>query len=205
MPSMSDKKFQKIAAALASLAFLLLLSFVSAGPADTANEIEAGGTREIERRVEIVSDEAEEAPAIETNALVIRTIDGDTIRVRFDDGIEASVRFLGVDTPETVDPRRPVACFGKEASAFTKRLTEGRRVFLVADPHADEVDKYGRLLRNVYAEDGTDIIAALIREGYGHAYLKFPLDKARKAELARLEEEAREEGRGLWAQGVCDD
>lgn len=150
---------------------------------------------------ELTEEIPEEFPADEddrTNALVTDVADGDTFSVRLDDGTEARVRMLGVDTPETVDPRKPVQCFGKEASTFTKSLLEGARVELVPDPLADERDKYGRLLRNVFTADGTDLNAQLIREGFAHAYLSFPLDPARKKELYDLEAQAKAEGRGLW-------
>lgn len=140
-----------------------------------------------------------------TNAFVIRAVDGDTLAVKLDgDDRELKVRLLGVDTPETVDPRKAVQCFGKEASAFTKSLVEGKRVRLDPDPLADEVDKYGRLLRNVILEDGRDVNALLIQEGYAYAYLSFPLNPIRKAELKRLQSEAEAAKRGLWAPEGCN-
>ncbi len=122
----------------------------------------------------------------------LRVIDGDTIQL---DGGER-VRLIGVDTPETVDPRRPVQYFGKEASAFTRRMAEGKLVRLDFD---DETrDRYGRTLAYVYLEDGTLLNAEIIRQGYGFAYTRFPFRY--QAEFVRLEREAREEGRGLWAR-----
>lgn len=139
-----------------------------------------------------------------TNALVIRVVDGDTLAVKLDgDDRELKVRLLGVDTPETVDPRKAVQCFGKEASAFTKSLVDGERVRLDPDSLADEVDKYGRLLRNVVLEDGRDLNALLIQEGYAYAYLSFPLNPLRKTELKRLQSEAEEAKRGLWSPDGC--
>ena len=123
--------------------------------------------------------------------LVERVIDGDTIVVR---GV-GRVRLIGVDTPETVDPRRAVEFFGREASAFTKRLLEGQQVRLEYD--RERTDRYGRTLGYVYMRDGTFANAEIVRRGYGHAYTRFPfrhLDRFR-----RLEREAREAGRGLWA------
>ena len=91
----------------------------------------------------------------------IRVIDGDTIQL---DGGER-VRLIGVDTPEAVDPRRPVQYFGKEASAFTRRLAEGHTVRL---EYGDEsFDRYQRTLAYVYLEDGTFLNAEIIRQGYG--------------------------------------
>jgi micrococcal nuclease len=139
-----------------------------------------------------------------TNALVVRAVDGDTISVKIDgEKDEMKVRLLGVNTPESVDPRKPVECFGKEASKHTKEMTEGKRVRLDPDPQADEIDKYGRLLRNVVLEDGTDYNASLVRDGYAYAYLSFPLNKLRKVELANLQKEAEAAKRGLWDPNTC--
>ena len=125
--------------------------------------------------------------------LCTRVVDGDTIIVKMK-GTEERVRLIGVDTPETVHPEKPVAFFGKEASAFTKRMAEGKRVRLEYD--WQERDKYGRLLAYVYLEDETFLNAEIIKRGYGFAYTRFPfkyLDKFRK-----YEREARENIRGLW-------
>ncbi|OGL74453.1 hypothetical protein A3E39_01635 [Candidatus Uhrbacteria bacterium RIFCSPHIGHO2_12_FULL_60_25] len=152
----------------------------------------------------IVEDSTEgfASVAVETNATVTRVKDGDTFVAKLIDGAEVTVRLLGVDTPETVDPRKTVQCFGKEASNFTKSSLQNKRVRLDADPQADERDKYGRLLRNVTLEDGTDYNAFLVKEGYAHAYLSFPLTPARKVELKNLEDEAKAAKKGLWG-GVC--
>ena len=129
--------------------------------------------------------------------LVERVVDGDTIIVR---GV-GRVRLIGVDTPETVDPRRPVEFFGREASAFTKRLLEGKRVRLEYD--WERTDRYGRTLAYVYLPDGVFANAEIIRQGYGHAYTRFPfkyLDRFRA-----LEREARTARRGLWSEEASGD
>ena len=108
------------------------------------------------------------APAPVAAQVVERVVDGDTIIVQ---GV-GRVRLIGVDTPETVHPRRPVECFGKEASAFTKRLLHGQRVRLEYDQ--ERTDRYGRTLAYVYLSSGTFANAEIIRQGYGHAYTRFP-------------------------------
>ena len=136
------------------------------------------------------------APSTAGAQLVERVVDGDTIIVR---GV-GRVRLIGVDTPETVDPRRPVEFFGREASAFTKRLLEGKRVRLEYD--WERTDRYGRTLAYVYLPDGTFVNAEIIGQGYGHAYTRFPfkhLDRFRQ-----LEREARRSGRGLWGAGASE-
>jgi len=138
------------------------------------------------------------------NAHVVRVVDGDTIVAAFLDHAETStIRFLGMNTPETVDPRRPVECFGKEASKFVKQLLTDKDIRLVADPEADDQDNYGRLLRNIVLLDGTDVNALLVREGYAYAYVSFPQNKKRKTDLKRLEQEAKSLGRGLWSSTTC--
>jgi micrococcal nuclease len=106
-----------------------------------------------------------------------------------------TVRLIGVDTPETVDPRAPVQFFGKEASEFTRRMAEGKVVRLEFD--VQRTDKYERTLSYVYLSDGTFLNAEIVKQGYGHAYVKYPfkyLDQFRG-----YEREAREGRRGLWA------
>ena len=135
-------------------------------------------------------------PAPGAAQLVERVVDGDTIIVQ---GV-GRVRLIGVDTPETVDPRRPVECFGKEASAFTKRLLEGQRARLEFD--RDRTDRYGRTLAYVYLPNGTFANAEIVRQGYGHAYTRFPfryLD-----EFRQYEREARQGERGLWGATCAD-
>ncbi len=122
--------------------------------------------------------------------LVTRVIDGDTIEL--ENG--QVVRYLLIDTPETVHPEKPVECFGPEATERNRQLVEGRRVRLERD--MTDRDAYGRLLRYVYA-DGTMVQAELVREGYGYVYSRQPDVKYLK-DMAGLEREARELGAGLW-------
>jgi micrococcal nuclease len=126
-------------------------------------------------------------------------VDGDTLVVEIA-GRTERVRLIGVDTPETVHPQKPVEHFGKEASAFTKQLAEGQRVRLEPDPQNADRDKYNRLLRYVYLPDGRLLNAEIIAQGYGHAYTRFPF--AKMEEFRALEREAREAGRGLWSDST---
>lgn len=126
---------------------------------------------------------------------VLEVSDGDTITVLMNDTAE-EVRFIGVDTPETQHPEKPVQCFGKAASQFTKQIIAESDVRLEADPLDDNRDLYGRLLRYVYLPDGTLLNAELIAQGYGFAYRSFPFEK--KEEFIALEQNARAAKRGLW-------
>jgi micrococcal nuclease len=127
---------------------------------------------------------------------VSHVVDGDTINVTLGNQKE-TVRLLGIDTPETHDPRKPVQCFGETAAAHTQSLLEGKNVRLEPDPTDSDRDKYHRLLRYVYLPDGTLVNAELVRDGYAFAYTVFPLVKL--DEFRALEAEARDNNRGLWA------
>jgi micrococcal nuclease len=136
----------------------------------------------------------EEGPP--SSGRVVRVVDGDTLRVRLG-GTEERVRYIGVDTPETVKPGTPVQCFGKAASALNARLVRARTVRLVFD--AERRDRYGRLLAYVYREpDGLFVNAELVRRGYAEP-LTIPPNVAHAAEFRRLARTARRGGRGLWA------
>jgi micrococcal nuclease len=126
-------------------------------------------------------------------APVVRAVDGDTIVVRLD-GREQRVRYIGVNTPESVDPRRPAQCFGKEAAARNHELVAAKIVRL--DRDVSDVDQFGRLLRYVFV-DGRFVNAELVREGYAQAVTHPP--DLKYADLFRsLEHEARAANRGLW-------
>jgi micrococcal nuclease len=134
-----------------------------------------------------------------TGAVVVRHVDGDTVYVsipRPPEGVKGyeSVRFIGVDTPETVHPKIIVERFGKAASEFTRHRLLYRIVYLAYDWQLR--DRYDRLLAYVYLPDGSCHNAELISEGYGHAYTRFPFQFLEA--FRALEREAREQGRGLW-------
>lgn len=132
-------------------------------------------------------------------ARVERVVDGDTIAVRVGDEQER-VRYIGVDTPETVKPNAPVECWGPAASALNKRLVRaGDALTLRFDRELR--DRYGRLLAYVYrARDELFVNAQLVRDGAART-LSIRPNTAHAAELARLQSSARASGRGLW--GAC--
>jgi micrococcal nuclease len=127
---------------------------------------------------------------------VTRVVDGDTVEVQLD-GQEEDVRYIGVDTPETVKPEEPVECFGPQASSFNHRLVEGRQVRLVFD--RERRDVYGRLLAYVYLGDRF-VNAELVRRGLAET-LTIPPNNRFAEQLKRLEIAAARAGRGLW--GAC--
>ena len=129
-------------------------------------------------------------------ARVMSVTDGDTIRVRLT-GAEESVRYIGIDTPESVIPGERPECFGKAAARFNRQLVAGRRVTLVFG--AERRDRYDRLLAYVYTGERF-VNAAIVRAGYARTLEIAPnTDYAHR--FARLQQTAANAGRGLWA--VC--
>lgn len=142
-------------------------------------------------------DRAAAAPG---EARVLSVVDGDTVRVRLGAGRE-TVRLLGIDTPETVHPTKPVECFGREASRRTKELLPaGTVVRLQRDVEAR--DRYGRLLAYLRRADGTFVNLALLEEGYALP-LTIPPNVAYSQQFAAAARGARDAGRGLWS--TCAD
>ncbi len=137
-------------------------------------------------------------PEIQSGEFTVsRVIDGDTIEISTGE----KIRYIGIDTPETVDPRRPVGCFGKEASDENKKLVAGKTIFLAKD--VSETDKFGRLLRFVYLKEENGnllfINDYLVRQGFAKAST-YPPDVKFAAEFVEAEREARENQRGLWSK-----
>ena len=141
-------------------------------------------------------------PATYSENQVVKVVDGDTIDV-YQGGKTQRVRLIGVDTPEVADPRKPVQCFGREASSETKRLVQGKTVRLVADTSQDDTDKYGRLLRYVYLPDGTFVNRDLIANGYAFEYT-FRVPYQYQQQFMAAENAARRSDKGLWSPDTCN-
>lgn len=135
--------------------------------------------------------------AVTANAVVTHLVDGDTMDVEIG-GEELRIRMIGFDTPESVDPRRPVECFGKEASAHLEDLApEGTRVRIERD--AEQTDRYGRTLAYVYrASDGLFLNERMLLDGYAHT-LSIPPNVTYADRFRQAERQARTAGRGLWS------
>ncbi|MGE3297067.1 MAG: thermonuclease family protein [Porticoccaceae bacterium] len=126
--------------------------------------------------------------------LVTHVTDGDTIGIGRGWRYE-KVRLIGVDTPETVHPEKPVETFGPEASDYTGRALEGRKVHLKFEPR-NEYDRYGRLLAYVFLMDGTLFNAELVKQGYARVIAPAPFRYYKK--FKHYEQEARKAGLGIW-------
>ena len=132
---------------------------------------------------------------------VTHVVDGDTIDISME-GKSVRIRLLGINTPETVDPRRPVQCFGKDASNRAKEILSGKWVSVESDLSQDAYDKYGRKLLYVYTADGTLFNKQMIRDGYAHEYTyRYPYKYQEVFRAA--EHDARIHERGLWAKDSC--
>jgi micrococcal nuclease len=139
---------------------------------------------------------------------VTKVVDGDTFETEID-GKKEKVRMLGIDTPEkfesnkldkdaerTGNDKKTIKKLGELSSEYAKKLLAGKKVRLEIDPIGDEKDRYGRLLRYVYLEDGTFLNLKLVEDGYANAYTRFEISK--KNEIVNAEKRARENKRGLW-------
>ena len=131
---------------------------------------------------------------------VVHVVDGDTLTVNIR-GKNESVRLLGIDTPESVDPRKPVQCFAKEATSKLKSFVQDKYVRLIDDPTQGNRDKYSRLLRYVYLPDSkaTFVNGEMVKQGYAFSYKEYPTKMLEK--FNNFEKNARANNLGLW--GSC--
>ncbi len=132
---------------------------------------------------------------------VTKVVDGDTIWVD-NNGRRQKIRMIGLDTPESVDPRKPVQCFAFEASAQAKTLLGGQSVYLETDPSQDSVDRYGRTLSYVWTESGRLFNLDMIADGYAHEYT-YDLPYRYQQDFKAAEKDARTQERGLWSPSAC--
>lgn len=132
---------------------------------------------------------------------VVKVVDGDTVDV-FIDGKVERLRLIGINTPETVDPRKVVECFGLEASNKAKAQLTGKKVLLEGDSSQDERDKYNRLLRYVFLEDGTNFNLMMIQEGYAYEYT-YAVPYKYQSQFKEAQINASKEKKGLWGD-LCN-
>lgn len=142
-----------------------------------------------------------DAGVVEGPFAVVRVVDGDTLVILRPEG-ETKVRVLGIDTAETVDPRRPVGCFGPEASARATALLAGSEVSVRGDPAQDRVDQYGRELDYVYLPDGRLFNQVMVEEGYA-VEVTFDGPYEMQQVLRDAQDRASAAGLGLWSTATC--
>lgn len=137
-------------------------------------------------------------------AQVVDVVDGDTVRLRLEDGGKpTSARLIGLDTAELRDPRKPVQCFATEASRHAHELLDGQAVWVAGDPTQAKVDKYGRPLLYLWLPDGRLYNEVMIRDGYAHEYT-YELPYRYQQRFRDAERDARTHGRGLWSPLTCN-
>lgn len=141
---------------------------------------------------------------LEKNVFTVsHVVDGDTIDV-VQGTTKYRVRFIGINTPESVDPRRPLECYGKEASNIMKEIALNKVVRLVYDAHKPRQDDNGRELAYVVREDGVDLGAYMVGVGAAYEYTYKREYYTNQQQYKRLEAEAREMKRGLWSIETCN-
>lgn len=145
---------------------------------------------------------ANTAPTVAVDGSVVKVVDGDTVQVQVD-GQTKTVRLIGIDTPEVVDPRQPVQCFGQEASDKAHQLLDGQTVRLESDPTQGDVDRYGRLLRYVYLPDNTLINLQMLQQGYAYEYT-YNVPYFKQSEFIAAEHQAEQTQAGLWHPQACN-
>lgn len=133
---------------------------------------------------------------------VTEVVDGDTIKVNINGTIE-TLRLIGLDTPETVDPRKPVQCFGKEASNKGKELLTWKKVRIEKDATQGDKDKYGRTLAYIYTENGIFYNKYMIEQGYAHEYTYNSAYKY-QTEFKQAQKTAESNKVGLWSPNTCN-
>jgi len=161
---------------------------------------------EIVKKMESVESETNlkvEDVAVDNEYPVVRVVDGDTVVLNVS-GENKTIRLIGIDTPETVHPSKPVECFGKEASDRAKSLLLNNTVILEKDSSQGEVDKYGRLLGYIILPDGRNFNEMMIKDGYAYEYTYSSAYKYQK-EFREAQIYAENNTLGLWDPNACPD
>lgn len=144
----------------------------------------------------------EEPQSQEQYYTVTSVVDGDTIKINMNGSTE-TLRLIGMDTPETVDPRKPVQCFGVEASNKAKELLSGKQVRIETDSSQGTRDVYGRLLVYVHRSDGLFFNKHMIEEGYAYEYT-YNTPYKYQAEFKSAQQSAGANQKGLWSPNTCN-
>lgn len=179
------------------LILILLLQNSENSPSEQSSKSSTVSTESVEAPVI-----KETNPIIETLVPVTEVIDGDTFKVLID-GKSETVRLIAVDTPELSHPQKPVQCFADEAKKYLVSMIQGKNIKLENEPKDNDRDRYGRLLRYVYLEDGTNINNALVKNGY--AFEQTYVEGYKYQELFKTsQKEAEGKKAGLWNPNTCN-
>lgn len=191
------RKTKRLLVHFTLIVFFLLFSFIFSSPLDRLQTAFVSSTPTPTKDSHVQGDET----AVTDIFTVVKVVDGDTITVK-KDGRKETVRLIGINTPETVDPRKSVECFGKEASNKTKSLLSGKQVKLESDETQINRDKYNRILRYVYLPNGTFINLLLVQEGYAYEYT-YDVPYIYQQAFKTAQSEAERQGKGLWSPAAC--
>lgn len=197
----------KIAKVLGAIMFgSLIIGIAIAPPVEekpTEAVTETGASTETNQGAALAEQTTEAEASPSTTSKVIKVVDGDTVTVETN-GVRETIRVIGINTPETVDPRKPVECFGQEASSRAHELLDNQTVTLEADSTQGERDKYDRLLRYVFLSNGSDFGKQMISEGYAYEYT-YSTPYKYQQDYKTSQSDAENAKRGLWADGACSD
>lgn len=198
---------------------ILVAIFSDPIPQEETQEVLDQETTEVSMPEEITTEEQESsqeevpssvstqtetgAQSSQTSYLVTKVVDGDTLTIS-KDGTSVTLRLIGIDTPETVHPSKPVECFGTEASNKAKSLLSGKYITLETDDSQGTYDKYQRMLAYVYLPDGTMFNKYMISEGYAYEYT-YGTPYKYQSEFKQAQNSAKQDKKGLWADGVCEE
>ena len=156
-----------------------------------------------EKVIQAEETQREQKSELDIYYSVVKVVDGDTLSIDID-GQKQTLRLIGIDTPETVHPSKPVECFGREASAKAKEILTGQNIRIEKDTTQGDLDKYGRLLVYVFLKDGTNFNMMMIKQGFAYEYT-YNLPYKYQQEFKLAEQTAREQKIGLWADNVCEE
>ena len=192
----------KIISLILSLLIILIFYFLNPGSIDLAS------FNENFKRSLIIQSCQKKLPISPLNlststSHVLTVIDGDTLEILTPECKIERVRLIGINTPETVDPRRPVQCFGKEASNFAKKILKDKDVFVISDPTQDKKDKYGRFLAYVFLSNNVLFNKLMIEEGFAYEYT-YIIPYKYQEEFKEAEQSAKNRKKGLWSPDTCN-
>lgn len=186
---------------LVLLLIFLIISYYQTGSNPSTSEVIVSPSP-IESVKPDVAGAIDESPSNEPLYQVTSITDGDTIKVQLEGNIE-TIRIVGINTPETVDPRKPVECYGQEASNYLTSILSGASVHLEADETQRDRDQYGRLLRFVFLPDGRDVGLEMIKGGFAREALYSNVPHKYHETYVAAQDNAIREERGLWNPDVC--
>lgn len=159
-------------------------------------------TKNLPEEINVINEVKSQVSTSEKYYPIVSVVDGDTVKINLDSKT-TTLRLIGLDTPETVDPRKPVQCFGMEASNKAKELLSGKKIRIEKDSTQGDLDKYGRTLAYIYLEDGTFYNKYMIEQGYAHEYT-YDLPYKYQAEFKKAEKDAQSKQLGLWSPSTCN-